>query len=65
MTTINNRLRTPAVTFALITQKTESGLRIHTFCLIRIQYKKIKRGHLVIICNIGKQAFYELNKKAV
>ncbi len=64
MNTINKHLRTPAVTYALITQKTETGFKMHTFCLMRSQYKKMRRAGIVIVKNIGKSNFMELTKKA-
>jgi hypothetical protein len=46
-----------AVTYSLITQRTEAGIIVKPYCLTRKQYKQIKRAGNVVIRNIGKANF--------
>lgn len=61
MTPQTNHTRKSIVTYCLITENTGEGLRMSKWCLLRSQYKSIKRANKVIIKNIGRTAYLGLN----
>lgn len=57
--------RKSIVTYCLITENTGEGIRLTKWCLLRPQYKAIKRAGKVVVKNIGKTSYLGLNLKNI
>ena len=64
-TIIHPTTRKSIVTYCLITENTGEGIRLSKWCLIKKDYKRIKRANKVIIKNIGKSNYLALNLKNI